>query len=118
MGTINHDAIIVTTNRLTIAAVARAEAVRLELPCSDLVESPVNGYVSFLIAPDGSKEGWQDSDTGDVARSAWIKWARERWHHDDIHFVHVRYGELEAEHHADGSEATIVESQPDGRSEN
>jgi hypothetical protein len=37
---------------------------------SDVTPCAMNGYQSFLIAPDGSKEGWQDSDDGDVARDA------------------------------------------------
>jgi hypothetical protein len=34
---------------------------------SEVVVAPVNGYASFMVAPDGSKEGWGASDTGDQA---------------------------------------------------
>jgi hypothetical protein len=33
---------------------------------SPIVISPVNGIGSFFIAPDGSNEGWEDSDAGDA----------------------------------------------------
>ncbi len=31
---------------------------------SNVVESNANGYRSFFIAPDGSKEGWVESNKG------------------------------------------------------
>ncbi len=115
MGTINHDAIVVTGSNAA-AAIGRDKAIEVGLPCSDLVTSPLNDYASFLIAPDGSKEFWPDSDKGDEARSKWIAWARACWDSGPaLEFVHVRYGEIEAERHDNGTEATLVESQPDGR---
>ena len=35
---------------------------------SALVPSITNGEASFLVAPDGSKEGWKTSETGDKMR--------------------------------------------------
>ena len=35
---------------------------------SPLCKPQVNGTTTFLIAPDGSKEGWADSDRGDAMR--------------------------------------------------
>ena len=52
-GWINHDAIIVTASSIDRAEAAQAKAKELGLPCSDLVHSPANGYVSLLSAPDG-----------------------------------------------------------------
>lgn len=66
------------------------KAIELELPVSEVVESPVNGYQSFLIAPDGSKEGWADSDKGEAAREAWTMWARSSRLYLD--WVHINYG--------------------------
>ena len=117
MGTINHDAIVVTAFRPEAAALALEKARELGLPASDLVYSPLNGYVSFLIAPDGSKEWWPESDLGNKQRDAWKAWMHSRWSTDFVNFVHIRYGEIEAEANDDGSEATIVESQPDASCE-
>lgn len=36
------------------------------------VQSVVNGYLSFAFLPDGSKEGWEDSDLGDEFRQRFI----------------------------------------------
>lgn len=96
MGYIRHDAIVVTAYRKDHAIAARATAFEFGLAVSDLVESPMNGYVSFLIAPDGSKEGWKDSDDGDAKRTLWLAWA-DRAQRNEIgpffQMVHVRYGD-------------------------
>lgn len=34
----------------------------------------VNGGASFAVLPDGSKEGWGDSDNGDAARDRIAEW--------------------------------------------
>lgn len=92
MGTIIHDAIVVTSWREAYLVKARDEAERLGLPVTNVAASGINGYVSFLVAPDGSKEGWSDSDDGDRARASWIAWARNAWKADVwIEWVHVRY---------------------------
>ncbi len=51
----------------------------------------MNSYISFLIAPDGSKEGWPDSDTGDAAREHWKAMLRGN---DEIYvdWAHVNFG--------------------------
>lgn len=41
---------------------------------SPIISSPVNGWTSFYIAPDGSKEGWEESDQGNEMRETFIKW--------------------------------------------
>jgi len=101
MGYIRHDAIIVTAWDEERLSRAHAKARELKLPVSEVVPSGVNGYVSFLIAPDGSKEGWQPSDDGDKNRAAWKAWARdekELW----VDWTHIRYG-------GDDDDATIEE---------
>lgn len=97
MGYIRHQAIVVTgsDNSLYTAggkhdtAIARDKALELGLPCSDIVPSRTNGYTSFLIAPDGSKEGWHTSDEQEANRKAWIEWARSSGHFD---WACVSYG--------------------------
>ncbi len=36
---------------------------------SDIIESGVNGYSTFMVAPDGSKEFWERSDDYNAKRS-------------------------------------------------
>ena len=60
----------------------------------------VNNYRSFAIVPDGSKEGWPESDEGDEGRDRFIEWLdtqryddgspRQRW-------VEVQFGDDDEE---------------------
>lgn len=76
-----------------------------------LMPGVVNSYETFAIVPDGSKEGWSDSDEGDRCRAeliAWLKrsdtyvdWALIRFGGDDydIALVLDHYGaEPETDH--------------------
>jgi hypothetical protein len=82
MGYIRHQGIIITGSDASDiggkhdTALAREKALALGLPCSDIVRGTTNGYTSFLIAPDGSKEGWQTSNEQEAKRKEWIAWAR------------------------------------------
>ncbi len=77
MGYIVHDAIVVTAFRSAdITAAWQYAALECGLTASPTTLSPMNGYWSFLIVPDGSKEGWTDSDLGEERRAKWIEWAR------------------------------------------
>jgi hypothetical protein len=75
MGYIKHHAIVVTSWNDALIVEAHAKAVEYCRLVTPLSETGVNGYRSFLIAPDGSKEGWGDSDLGDAEREAFIRWA-------------------------------------------
>ena len=87
MGYIRHDAIIVVGWDASLER-AHAHAAGLSLPVSEIVISPLNHYRSFLIAPDGSKEGWEESEKGDWARQAWKDWIKQQ---EDFYvdWVHV-----------------------------
>jgi hypothetical protein len=93
MGYIRHDAIIATSWDKKYLRPALAKAEELGLDCSEIVDSGTNGYCHFLIAPDGSKEGWPESDKGDEARLAWKNWADDAWTKDNlyVYWVHVGY---------------------------
>ncbi len=52
----------------------------------------VNGYCTILCPPDGSKEGWNESDEGDKRRK-WFMELLKATHHWSI--VYVTYGELD-----------------------
>lgn len=96
MGYIRHDAVIVTAWDAERLAKCVAKADELGLRHTNIVESQINGYASFLIVPDGSKEGWEDSNAGDALRAEWIVWARanrDLW----VDWVLVSYGGDEPE---------------------
>ena len=100
MGYIRHHAIIVTSWREASVLKAHAEAERLFADTAAHVTpiSPpaVNAETSFAVLPDGSKEGWGDSDKGDAAREAfkayllnmetegsWCSWVEVNFGGDD-----------------------------------
>lgn len=82
MGYIRHHAIVVTGpdewfDGCPTIHEAREAAVDVGcLEVTDVVGPGLNGTSSFLVAPDGSKEGWTASDEGDRARDNFILWLR------------------------------------------
>ena len=75
MGIINHNAVIATTWDKK-----RAHALQTWLQqhpdLGSLViwgEPMTNGFQTLVCVPDGSKEGWAESDTGDGLRAALIQ---------------------------------------------
>ena len=112
MGYMRHHAIVVTSWNSDAIAKAHAEATRVfnviaGLPGDDLAEcvspvvgSAVNGYRSFFIAPDGSKEGWATSDVGDGARAEFVAWLDAQQYEDRsayLNWVEVQYGDEEGQ---------------------
>lgn len=69
MGLIRHSAIVVTSGFRDRLERVHRKATELGMAVSGIVDSPINGYYSFFVAPDGSKEGWPDSDEGDRRRA-------------------------------------------------
>lgn len=61
----------------------------------EIIESGTNDVRSFLIAWDGSKEGWSISDAGDAARDEYIAWLRSVAYGDGsspLDWVEIQYG--------------------------
>lgn len=95
MGFVRHHAIIVTGFRAKEAEKAYEFAKGLEMSLSEIKTSPVNGYISFCVFTDGSKEGWPDSDKGDEQRKAFIEYLRSEFIEDNssyLEWVEVWYG--------------------------
>lgn len=96
MGYTRHHAIIVTSFDKELISAAHAKAVALKCSVTEIVTSPVNGYHSFLIATDGSKEGWDESKSGDAARVLFVEWAHAQAYSDgsnSLKFAEVMYGD-------------------------
>lgn len=102
MGTIIHDAIIVTGFPIH-TRLAHAKAQELGLIVTSIAQHATNGKSTFLIAPDGSKLGWKDSKEFDARRAQWIDWVRQERDRcftppfpDDavlVEWVEVNYGD-------------------------
>jgi len=74
MGYIAHHAIIVTVYDAKRIDEAHTKALNCGLTVAGPRESPTNHYHSILICPDGSKEGWEESELGDAHRSDFLDW--------------------------------------------
>lgn len=78
MGHIRHHAIIFTSCIKEDVEKAHAEASAIfGSSVSGLSPEATNGYVTFLVGPDGSKEGWEESRYGDEKREKFKKWLLE-----------------------------------------
>ncbi|MDX2253254.1 MAG: hypothetical protein NW202_13295 [Nitrospira sp.] len=74
MGYMRHHAIVVTSwdeSRIN-AAYNRAAEIFGSPYVSSVIKSPLNGCSSFFVPPDGSKEGWPESEVGDARRAEFI----------------------------------------------
>jgi hypothetical protein len=63
---------------------------------SGIVPAIANGYGSFLVAPDGSKEGWDESANGDLLRDRIVAYLETCRHGDgstSFDYVEVQFGD-------------------------
>jgi hypothetical protein len=102
MGYMRHHAIIVTGYDRAWADKAWRIAMALfpgqYIP---LVTSGINDYHTLFVGPDGSKEGWEESDDGDASRAALVDWLRTEAVDEDggsyLTWVEVQYGDEDDE---------------------
>jgi hypothetical protein len=92
MGYHIHDAIIVSTWTTSHIQLAHAKAVELELHPSNITDEVVNGYRCFVVPPDGSKEGWEESDFYEGRRNEFIDWMKTTTPKLYLDYIHVRFG--------------------------
>lgn len=114
MGRLAHNAIIVTGWKPEKVKEAREKAIYvfsnhfntghsdggIQL-VSPIIHSVVNGQSSFFVAPDGSKEGREDSNEGDKARKEFLEWLKVSNNRCD--YIEVLFG-------GDEIQASIVTS--------
>ena len=97
MGYMVHHAIIVTSWDENSIKTSHSMAVEIFKDLvSDIVKSKTNGYISFFVAPDGSKAGWTESNDGDVRRDKFIEWLNEQRYEDgssNMDWAEIQYGD-------------------------
>ena len=82
MGYIRNEAMVVSgwDNARVLRAHSAASAIfdshKIGRLVSGLVQHVTNGGAAFFISPDGSKEGWHDSDLGEAARKEFVSWLK------------------------------------------
>lgn len=97
MSYIEHFAIIVTSIHWDRADQAHEMAIKTfpKGSVSDAVISPVNGYKSFMVGTNGSKEDWEESTEGYRLRELFIKYLDSFAYSDGsngVRYVEVVYG--------------------------
>ncbi len=98
MGYMRHHAIIVTGAHEEWIRIARDVALGFfpREQVSSILGPMTNNYETFCISPDGSKEGWEESDIGDKRREKFIQWLegqRYEDHSSPLDWVCVQYGD-------------------------
>lgn len=95
MGTMHHHAVVVTGWQKEGVDAAHGLALGLFPWVSPVSPQVVNGYSSFFIPPDGSKEGWEESDHGDEQREAFFNGLKNLEKANlYVNVVEVGFGEL------------------------
>lgn len=106
MGYIRHHAIVVTAYRADIHLYhQKAESIFPDV--SPISSETINGYRSFFIPPDGSKEGWEESNTGDDNRRLFIQFLKQ----------YPGAGWVEVQYHDDDRISKVTQSSDDWRDE-
>ena len=104
MGYVVHRAIIVTSWKPDALGEAHAAAPEPKTP---ILAGVTNGYTSFAVLPDGSREGWPESNDHDVRRERFKAWLRGQAHGDGsspLEWCEVEYG-------SDDEDAQVIDSQ-------
>ena len=97
MGTIHHHAIVVTSYDGELTRKVHQVAVRIGGNVSPVSYASTNGYTSFCVFPDGSKEYWSESDEADGRRKELIKYIDSLAYEDGsntVEYAHISFGEL------------------------
>lgn len=90
MGFIRHHAMIVTDWDTDRIQDLHRFATLCNLNPTPIMDSPYNGFRTFFIPPDGSKEGWQHSHDGDEERRRFKQFIRKR--HPYCDWTEISYG--------------------------
>lgn len=98
MGYMRGHTIVVDSWNAEMIATAQAKATTIFPWVSPLSPPAVNMHQAFFIPPDGSKEGWADSEDGDRRRSDFKQWLREQSYEDGstaLRWVEVQFADDE-----------------------
>lgn len=105
MGYMRHHAMVVTSDDEALLNQAHAKATEIFPHVTAITPEEINGYRSFFIPPDGSKEGWNESVEGDRRRDQFKDYLRALYHPDKstlAEWCEVQYAD-------DNNEAKVVE---------
>lgn len=117
MGYIAHHTIIVTGyagfGKLDeVHELAKEIFINSPSVVSNILGPVTNGTCFFYITPDGSKEGWAESDEGDASRSVFFTQASQIEDHH-CHILSLRFGGDDSHHTEVEYNNHLEEDQPD-----
>ncbi len=92
MGYIRHHMIVVTGWDEERVAAAHVKAREIFPTVSPVLQSELNGYESFFIPPDGSKEGCDASHEGGRRRNDFMSWCEAQYEPGYLDVVELLYG--------------------------
>ena len=96
MGYMRHHAIIVTSwNENHLREIRKYAKNLFSHLTSEIVFATINGYGSFMIAPDGSKEGWITSNDYNDKRDMFIKFIENNRDALWCDYVEIQFGDEE-----------------------
>lgn len=117
MGYMRHHAIIVASMNEEKIIAAHAKAAEFFYYVSPVSPPSFNSYRAFFVPPDGSKEGWKESDDGDLQRAAFIHWLTEQARKDgstSLKFVEVQFADDNGETRVTDSSDKMLERLDNG----
>jgi hypothetical protein len=127
MGYMVHHMIVVTSHSRDLITEAHAKATEIFgqlnimnrcIGVTDIFTSPINHYCTFFVPPDGSKEGWTDSEDGDVARASFVKWLDAQRYEDgstSLKWALVQYGDEQRDNRILRHDGEVVPGDPPER---
>jgi len=92
MGYVVHKAIVLTAFDDEIEYFHQKARNILGKQCSPIVKSIANGYASFFIATDGSKDGWETCEESNVKRNRFLEWVESNGNQYSCDWVEIEYG--------------------------
>ena len=104
MGCMKHHAIIVHSNDEILIKEAHEKAIELKINPSELLFTCVNGFRSFFIPTDGSKEEWAESNIGDQKRNLFMSYCNSLKYEDGSNLITA----IEIEYAGDDMKNSII----------
>lgn len=95
MGYFRHHAILVTSWSNEHLERARDKANAIGLVTTPITPGVVNSEATFVCVPDGSKEGWSESEAFDGYREEFVNWLSELVKAEELFcaWAEVQYGD-------------------------
>ena len=93
MSYVRHHAIVVAGTARHVRIAHRAARVIFSHRPTAISKTGMNDVCSFMVGPDGSNEGWPESNIGDAQRALFIEWMRGASDRVYLNWAEVSFGD-------------------------